>query len=235
MMNNYVIITGANKGIGKSIAHFFSLNHWKVINISRNASDKRYLNYKIDLSISGWERNLKNDIEKFIYNSDMICLVHNAACYEKDTVYSIDVEKFRNSIAINVIAPAILNRMILPYMKKCSSIIYIGSTLSCKAVKGAFSYITAKHGVVGMMRATCQDLDDTGIHTTCICPGFTDTDMLRQHIGEDQDKLNQIRSISSAKRLIDPHEIATLVFYCANNPVINGSVIHANLGQIENF
>ena len=84
-----------------------------------------------------------------------------------------------------------------------------------------------------MMRATCQDLAGTGIHTCCICPGFTDTEMLRVHIGDDQEVVNSIASASTFGRLIEPEEIANTISFAAANPVINGAVMHTNLGQVE--
>jgi len=103
--------------------------------------------------------------------------------------------------------------------------------LSEKAVPGSFSYVTTKHAMVGMMRATCQNLAGRRIHTACICPGFTDTEMLRQHVPEDA--MPQIQSMSAYDRLVSPDEIANTLLWTAQNPVINGAVIHANLGQIE--
>ena len=114
-----------------------------------------------------------------------------------------------------------------------SSIIYIGSTLGEKGVPGAHSYVVSKHAIVGMMRATCQDLIGSGIHTACICPGFTDTEMLRTHVGEDEAILTSIAENCTFNRLIAPHEISSVVGFAASNPVINGAVIHANLGQVE--
>ena len=114
-----------------------------------------------------------------------------------------------------------------------SAIIYLGSTLAEKAVANSFSYVTSKHAVIGMMRATCQDLDGTGIHTACVCPGFTDTEMLQVHLGDDEDVLAGITKLSTFGRLITPEEIAATICFAALNPVVNGSVIHANLGQIE--
>ena len=94
-------------------------------------------------------------------------------------------------------------------------------------------YVTSKHAIVGMMRATCQDLANTGIHTVCVCPGFTDTEMLRTHVGQDEEILKSIASLSTFNRLINPEEIAAAIQFAAKNPVMNGAVMHANLGQIE--
>ena len=96
---------------------------------------------------------------------------------------------------------------------------------------GSFSYVVSKHAQVGMMRATCQDLAGTGIHTACVCPGFTDTEMLRDHVPVDA--MDSVRGMSAFNRLTEPGEIADALLWAASSPVINGSVIHANLGQVE--
>ena len=85
-----------------------------------------------------------------------------------------------------------------------------------------------------MMRATCQDLAGSGIHTACVCPGFTDTEMLRAHVGDDPEILKSIAGTTTFGRLVEPSEIAATIQFAANNPVINGAVLHANLGQVEN-
>ena len=118
-------------------------------------------------------------------------------------------------------------------MSEGSAIIYVGSTLSEKAVPGAFSYVTSKHAVVGLMKATCQDLMDRGIHTACVCPGFTDTPMLRNHLNHDETIIEQIKTMNAQNRLIKPTEIASTIYFAATNPVINGAVLHANMGQKE--
>ncbi|MDP7389608.1 MAG: SDR family oxidoreductase, partial [Pseudomonadales bacterium] len=112
-----------------------------------------------------------------------------------------------------------------------SSVLYVGSTLSEKAVPGLASYVTSKHAVAGLMRATCQDLAGTGVHTVCINPGFTNTEMLRDHVPADV--MPQIAVMSAFERLIEPEEIAQALLFAAHNPVLNGAVINANLGQIE--
>ena len=119
-------------------------------------------------------------------------------------------------------------------MPSGSSIIYLGSTLSEKAVPGTASYVTSKHAVVGLMRSTCQDLAGTGIHTACICPGFTDTEMLRDNIGDDPEVLEAIAGMQTYNRLVEPEEIAQAIFSVSQQPVFNGAVLHTNLGQVEN-
>jgi len=83
------------------------------------------------------------------------------------------------------------------------------------------------------MKAACQDLQGKGLHTCCICPGFTDTEMLRTHVGNSEEVLQAIAAMNTFGRMIEPEEIAATITWAHNSPVINGAVLHANLGQIE--
>ncbi|MAM79466.1 MAG: short-chain dehydrogenase [Gammaproteobacteria bacterium] len=227
-----IVITGASKGIGKATAARFVANGDRVINISRSPSDIQGIeNVPIDLAGPGAIDSVDDLVNNLPF--DDIHLIHNAAKLVNDSIRDVDAESFKAIININIIAPQILNQAILPKMAEGSSIIYIGSTLSEKAVANSYSYVSTKHAMVGMMRATCQDLAGSGIHTACICPGFTDTEMLRAHVGDSNEVLAEIGSMSSYGRLIEPAEIARTIEFATANPVINGSIIHANLGQKE--
>ena len=227
-----VIITGASKGIGKATAARFIANGDQVLNISRTPSEvKGVNNVTLDLADSEAAASVALLVDSLATGE--IHLIHNAARLVNDSVRDVDAETFRSIIDINIVAPQILNQALLPKMVRGSSIIYIGSTLSEKAVPNSYTYATTKHAMIGMMRATCQDLAGSGIHTACICPGFTDTEMLRAHVGDSDEVLKTIGNMSSYSRLIEPVEIARSIEFAVANPVINGSVIHANLGQIE--
>jgi NAD(P)-dependent dehydrogenase (short-subunit alcohol dehydrogenase family) len=232
-MMKTLIITGASKGIGFQTALKFLEDGYRVINLSRTpANDDRIENHAIDLSFSDAEEQV-NELMELLLSEGEICLVHNAAKMINDSAKDANSDGLRELLNINVMAPHILNQAVLKFMAPGSSIIYIGSTLSEKAVANSYSYVTSKHAVVGMMRATCQDLANTGIHTVCVCPGFTDTEMLRTHVGEDAEILKHIAALSTFNRLVTPEEIATAIQFAGQNPVLNGAVMHTNLGQIE--
>jgi len=228
-----LIITGASKGIGFETAKLFADDGYRVINISRTAAeDPRIENHGIDLSSPDAETVTRALLDEILENG-VLSLVHNAARLINDSAANSTTADFRSMLDINVLAPHILNQIIIPKMQPGSSVTYIGSTLSEKAVANSYSYVVSKHAVVGMMRSTCQDLQGKQIHTSCICPGFTDTEMLRTHVGEDQGILDSIASGSTFGRLVQPSEVAETIKFAATHPVINGTIIHANLGQIE--
>jgi NAD(P)-dependent dehydrogenase (short-subunit alcohol dehydrogenase family) len=227
-----LVITGASSGIGYATAETFRRAGYRVINLSRSAcSIDGVLNLTGDLSDPSSLPLISVSLTAAVADADSLCLVHNAARLGHDTIQNIETDALRQIYEINLIAPTILNRLLLPHMTDGSSILYVGSTLGEKAVPGSFSYVVSKHASIGMMRASCQDLAGTGIHTACINPGFTDTEMLRDHIPDDV--MPDIAQMSTFGRLIEPAEIGKTLLFAAQNPVINGSVINANLGQIE--
>jgi 3-oxoacyl-[acyl-carrier protein] reductase len=228
------IITGASVGIGLAAAQQFLDSGYTVYNLSRRTCPLQdVISLSCDLANPASIAEVCSTLSEALRSAEQTALVHNASQMRKDSAGKCDSDSLRDVMETNLIAINSLNQALLPAMRPGSSIIYIGSTLSEKAVAGSFSYTISKHAQLGMMRATCQDLMDSGIHTALVCPGFTDTQMLRTHLGNDEDVLASIASMNSFGRLIDPGEIAALIHWAHHNPVINGSVLHANLGQKE--
>ena len=227
-----LLITGASSGIGLACAEAFLAAGYRVVNLSRrDCPNKEVRSINCDLSEPDFGEALKAKITAELEAADSISLVHNASLLANDAVGGTNSDHLRTVYEINLIAPNTLNNLCIEHMQTGSSILYIGSTLSEKAVPNSFSYVTSKHASIGMMRSTCQDLAGGKIHTACVCPGFTDTQMLREHVPADA--MDFVAGMSAFKRLIEPEEIANTVLFCANNPVLNGAVIHANLGQVE--
>jgi NAD(P)-dependent dehydrogenase (short-subunit alcohol dehydrogenase family) len=231
-MSNYLILTGGSRGIGeKTIAHFVQQN-WQAVNLSRSScSIPNVINLQVDLSSTDQIEQQANELQNILKTADKICLVHNAGFYKRDSVDNISLDDLQHTLAVNLTGPITLNKIIIPLMKPGSSIIYIGSTLSEKAVPNAASYVISKHAIVGLMRVTCQDLSTQQIRSCCVCPGLVDTDMLSDVMDKETlDYLLENKVI--AKRLINPSEIAEVIYFCATSATINGITIHANLGQV---
>jgi NAD(P)-dependent dehydrogenase (short-subunit alcohol dehydrogenase family) len=233
-MKELVVITGASKGIGFAAARLFAERGAQVVNLSRSRCELAgVLNLTVDLSAPDFGREVEAPLLQAISGCERGVLIHNSFHLEMDGVDSGSPEVLRRTLEVGLVAPAFLNRLLIPRMPRGSSVVYVGSTLSEKAVAGLFSYVLAKHAVVGMMRATCQDLLGRGIHTACVCPGFTDTEMLRSRAGGNPETLDSLRAMTGEGRLIEPEEIARVISFVADNPVMNGAVLHANLGQRE--
>lgn len=233
-MKKVLVITGASKGIGLATAKQFIDQGYSVVNISRSACPlKDVVNLKVDLGQHDCLTKHGDEILDAVGAVDNLVLVHNAAMMTKDTVRDIQAEVLRQVLQLNVVAIAQLNTLLIPQMPRGSAIIYISSTLGTKAVANTHAYVVSKHAVIGQMRATCQDLAGSMIHTAAICPGFTETEMLSEHLGANPGIYDQITATIAHGRLAQPSEIADTIWFASQTPVINGAIIDANLGQIE--
>lgn len=230
-MRRGVVVTGGSHGIGLATAQLFQGLGYEVVSLSRSAPPTTEIEHlAADITNLEAVEGAAGILSERAAGWDQTVLIHNAAVHRHDTVLSLSARDLLAVLSANLAAPQALNQRLIPLMKSGSSILYIGSTLAEKAVPGAASYVASKHGMIGLMRATCQDLAGSGVHTACICPGFTDTEMLRAHIG---DAVEAITAMVAAGRLLKPEEIADLARVCADSPALNGAVLHANLGQIE--
>ncbi len=233
-MSKVAIITGGRAGIGKACVEKFVEQGYQVVNLSRRPSGlSGCTDIAADFTRDDWQVSVTPELIPLLKGAEQLTVVHNAGMHASDTAINVDAAVMRDSLNVNVVAPAVLNTLVAPYLNSGSSILYIGSTLSEKAVAGCVSYVASKHAVIGLMRSTCQDLAGKGVHTACVCPGFTDTEMLRHHVGGSEEVLKDIATICTQNRLIQPSEIAETLYFCATNAVVNGTVLHANLGQIE--
>jgi 3-oxoacyl-[acyl-carrier protein] reductase len=228
------IITGASVGIGCATAQAFLDAGFAVFNLARRECPiKAVTNLACDLASQEAMARCIDALATTLAQSTEVALVHNASQMRKDSANDCASDSLEQVLATNVIGINSLNQRLLPVMPASSSVLYVGSTLAEKAVANSFSYVVSKHAQLGMMRASCQDLMGSGIHTAMICPGFTDTEMLRTHLGNDPAVAEAIAGMNSFARFIKPEEIAELIRWAHHNPVINGAVLHANLGQKE--
>lgn len=230
-MTYTLIITGGSRGIGKETIQYFLKNNWHVINLSRTpANIKNVINLSVDLAMPQHLSTLEHHLSTHVEKPTKIALVHNAGFLKRDSVTDTLLDTIQQTFAVNIISPMLLNTMIIPYMAAGSSIIYIGSTLAEKAVPHNASYVTSKHAIKGLMKATCQDLADKAIQTCCINPGLVETEMLKQYMTQETiHSLIQQKIIG--KRLIAPEEIAKIIYFTATSTALNGATIDANLGE----
>ncbi len=228
-----VLITGASSGIGLATAERFIAAGADVVNVSRRPCPQpQVTSIALDFLSTDWRQQLPGALADYWQDGKRSVVVHNAAQLINDTIATADPGDLRRLLELNVVVPMALSQQLLPSLGPRSALIFVGSTLSEKAVPNALSYATSKHALIGLMRATTQDLAGRNVHAVAVCPGFTDTDMVRTHI-PDPEVRTAIGANNGFGRLIEPDEIAQTIEFCAGNAVVNGAVIHANLGQLE--
>lgn len=225
------IITGATRGIGAAAASTFQKNNWQVICLSRKKpQDDTIKHVQVDLAdfdIKEIESSLITDLQ----HAEVISFIHCAGITASDSIENIEEKDLKMMMAVNVFSAIKLIHFLIPFMKENSSAVLVGSTLSYIGVPTTCSYIISKHALVGLMRSMTQDLAYKKIHACCVCPGFTDTEMLQELAQSRNCNVNDFRGIQLFNRFIQPQEIADLIYFCSQNPIVNGGVIQANMGQ----
>ena len=186
-MSAIAILTGASSGIGAATASRFMDNGDAVINISRRdcpitGVETLATDFADEASVAHTCEQLAQHLAA--HEGTPVCLVHNAALMLKDRCDTTEDASLRRVLTVNVVGINALNRACCR-MPKRSGILYVGSTLSEKAVAGA-SYIVSKHAQLG----------GQSIHSSNLS-GFTDTTMLRQHVGDDVGVLDQLGKMNS--------------------------------------
>jgi NAD(P)-dependent dehydrogenase (short-subunit alcohol dehydrogenase family) len=228
------VVTGASAGIGRAIAARARRDGHRVVNLSRRACDvEGVTDVLVDLADGEAVARALARLRELVRPGERVHLIHNAARSLADSITNFDARACEQMMRINVVSPAELTAGLVPLMGAGSSVIFIGSTLSEKAVPGVLSYVTSKHALVGLVRATVQDLFGRQIHAVCVCPGFVDTELLAPLRARGPEAMTSILSMVSYGRLLSPDEIAAVVVFATANPSLNGAIVHANLGQLE--
>lgn len=235
-----LIVTGGGSGIGAAVARRAAQEGWAVLNLSRSGMREplspeeraRIESVQVDL-VRDWRQSAlaftQTTLKRHTRLARRIVLVHNAAFSFNDTTQAPRIAEMSALLELSTLIPARLNELVIPRMQRGSSIIYVGSTLSHRGVSGSLSYVTAKHALLGLARATAKDLYGTGIHALCVCPGPTDTPMLSGLYGEERHRM--FEPLMSEGRLATPEEIARVVLFAAKSPQMNGALIDAAFGE----
>lgn len=218
-----VVVTGGTRGIGLEIAKKLQLtNHEVLITGTQNGNPaySDFLYHKANFT------SLSEIIEfsDFLQSYSPDILVNNAGINIINAFEEISLESFLKIQQVNVTAPFLFCQAVLPHMKKkqWGRIINIASIWSKISKIGRASYSTSKFGLDGLTTALAAEVAEHGILVNCVSPGFIDTDLTRQTLGDEG--INKILQSVPMKRLGKAEEIASYVAWLAGeeNTYISG-------------
>jgi len=162
-------------------------------------------------------------------------LVNNAALALSTRFETISEEEWRRAMDVNVTAPFLLIRAVLPAMKAAGAgrIVNISSTAG-KSVStlGGAHYTTSKAALLGLTRAAAKELGKHGITVNAICPGLIDTELTRENASPDE--LAAYARGFPIQRLGQPIEVADLICFLASDAAgyITGASLDINGGDL---
>jgi len=240
LKNKTALITGASRGIGKSIATKFAENGCFVgINYVFNDKKAEKTLKKIKdnggngILLKGDVSNLKDCkkcVSKLINKRKNIdVLVNNAGIYFRNSFETLDEKTWREVLSVNLDGSYYMTKESLPYMKKGSRIIFISSQLAFRGSSHGSDYATSKAGQLGLMRSLALELANKKICVNAVAPGTIDTDIISDYSEKQKEKrINEI----PLKRLGKTEDIANACLFLASNmsDYITGETINVNGG-----
>ena len=243
------VVTGASRGIGQAIALRFVQGGYRVWAIARSEEGLD----KLARSAGSQIRPLPIDLsqpDQVIAGARLIAqggapdvLVNNAGVTKSSPLTELGLEDFERVMAVNLTAAFLLCRELVPTMAeaKRGRVINIASTAAVKGFKYGAAYCTSKHALVGLTRALAIEFAGQGVTVNAICPGWIDTDMLRdlsRSVAEANQRapdavLEAFRRLNPMQKFIALHDVAELAWFLASPhaATVTGSVYMMDGGE----
>jgi NAD(P)-dependent dehydrogenase (short-subunit alcohol dehydrogenase family) len=226
------VITGGASGIGRATALLFAregaavtivdLNQGAGLEVERAISlaGGRAIFERADVTSPGdCRRVIERSVREF---GDIHVLFNNAGIIRRASVTEISEEDWDAVMAVNVKSIFLMSREAIPIMARASggSIVNTASGWGLAGGARAAVYCASKGAVVLLTKAMAIDHGGQKIRVNCICPGDTDTAMLRaeaRQLGEAQNPFLSDAAKRPLGRVGTPEEIAQAALYLASD------------------
>jgi 3-oxoacyl-[acyl-carrier protein] reductase len=225
-----VLVTGGNRGIGKSIAEeFVRLGHRVAVTVRSGEGPTGTMSVVADVTDAESLDRAFAEIEEKLGPVEV--LVANAGITHDTLLMRMTDEEFERVIDTNLSgAFRVLRRATKSMIKaRFGRVIFIGSVVGLLGSAGQVNYSAAKSGLVGMARSLTRELGGRNITANVVAPGFIDTDMTA---GLPEEQQAEYKRKIPAGRFAQPEEVAKVVAWLAGDDAayISGAVIPVDGG-----
>lgn len=229
------VVTGGAGGIGRAASVAFARHGARVLVVDRDAAGGEDT-AKLARDAGGEARFVQADVTKSAEVQGYVkaaldafggihCFFNNAGIEGKlCPTAEYDEDMFDAVIAVNLKGVFLGLRHVLPVMVRQGggAVVNTASTAGLAGSPGLSAYVASKHGVVGLTRTAASEYGRSGIRVNAVCPGPTDTRMIRSleeqaAPGGSNSVRERYKSIIPVGRYAAPEEIANLVLFLSSD------------------
>jgi uncharacterized protein len=187
-----VLVTGASAGVGAELARAFAARKFDLVLLARRKDKLEQLAHELshicgvhaivlpaDLSLPEAPQKVFAEIGRKGLHVDI--LVNNAGVICEGDFVDVSLGDELRLLQTNVVAPTALTRLFAAAMKQrgAGRILNVASIAGFMPAPRIAIYAAAKAYVLSFSEAIAEELRNSGVTVTALCPGFTDTPMLR--------------------------------------------------------
>jgi 3-oxoacyl-[acyl-carrier protein] reductase len=234
-----VLITGGSRGIGRAMVELFAKEGYRVaFTYLSSEKEAKALAEKTGALAIRADSEKEDEILSAVAEAEAAlgsidCLINNAAISGFSLLTDITTEEWDRFLRVNLTAPFIFSRAVLPAMirKGQGRIVNITSMWGLVGASCEVHYSATKAGLIGFTKALAKEVGPSGITVNAIAPGVIETDMNRALSEED---LSALREETPLSRLGKPEEIArAALFLCSEDAgFITGEIMNISGGFI---
>jgi NAD(P)-dependent dehydrogenase (short-subunit alcohol dehydrogenase family) len=240
-----VLVTGAQRGIGRAIAVRFAqagadvaLNYLDDKAATESASaeivalGRRAVTLAADVAAPAEARSLVGAAERALGPLDV--LVNNAAIFPRAPFLELTEDAWDTVLDTNLKSTFVCSQEAARRMVAAGrpgAIINISSGAPYRGSMRATAYMASKLGIVGLTRGMARELAPHRIRVNAVAPGVTNTAMPR--LGNTEEALTALGRANPSGRLAEPEDIADVVVFLATDEAryIVGQLVHVNGGD----
>jgi len=233
------LVTGASRGIGRSIAEKLVAGGATVIGTATSDNGAEAISAYLGDKGKGLVLNVTDaaSIDALLQQiraefGEIDILVNNAGVTRDNLLMRMKDDEWQDILDTNLTSVFRLSKAVLRAMmkKRMGRIITIGSVVGTMGNAGQANYAAAKAGLIGFSKSLAREVASRGITVNVVAPGFIETDMTRA-LNEEQ--RSGILAEVPAARLGEPKEIANAVAFLASDEAsyITGETLHVNGGM----
>ena len=244
LKDKVAIIAGGGLGIGRGAALAFAKEGARIViaDLNQEAGEVTIEQIRAlggecifihaDVSDSSQVKNLVSMTLRTFQTIDV--LFTSVGIYSRAKLADTSEEVWDQMMRVNVKSAYLLSKEVIPVMKKAGggSIILSSSSVGWHdSAPNIAVYATSKFAITGMTKSAACDYLHDNIRVNCICPGPTDTPMIRG--GRSPEELEMFIKSVPIQRLADPDEIAQAVLFLASDEsaYITGVALPVDGGQ----